>query len=233
MTIRTLPVHLSCPSGSLRRRVFVALLVSGAAQLAATPACGQQAGTIEGTVVAAEQPARRVLNRYAGSGNAAARVLQDVPRVAYLSGAPASGGGSASATIAQQDTAFAPALVIVPVGSAVAFPNRDAFFHNVFSFSPTKRFDLGRYRQGESKTVVFDRPGVVRVYCEVHQFMRSAVLVVENSYHALVDADGRFTIRGIPPGRYRLVVWDVERGDRVQDVDVPAGGTVRPRVELR
>ena len=132
----------------------------------------------------------------------------------------------------QQDTAFAPPVLVVPVGTAVEFPNRDPFFHNVFSYSSTKRFDLGRYPRGESRTVTFDRAGIVKVYCEIHQWMRSAVVVVENPFHAEVRADGGFTIPGVPPGRYKLAVWDFDRGQRVVDVTVPAQGAARVDVSL-
>jgi plastocyanin len=192
-------------------------------------------GTIMGTVTVPARPQRRTLNRYAGSGDAAARTLQEVPNVVYLEGvvrgAPAA--RAARYEVAQQDTAFAPALIIVPVGGTVSFPNRDPFFHNVFSYSPTKRFDLGRYARGESKSVEFDRAGVSKVYCEVHQYMRAAVVAVENPFHAIVSDDGRFTIAGVPAGSYRLVVWDIERRPQEVDVTVTAGGTARVDVALQ
>jgi hypothetical protein len=80
--------------------------------------------------------------------------------------------------------------------------------------------------------VAFDRPGVAKVYCEIHQWMRAAVVVVENPFHALVGPDGRFRIAGVPAGRYRLTVWDVDRGERTVDVVVPALGTARVRLRL-
>jgi plastocyanin len=192
-------------------------------------------GTIEGTVTLPDRPQRRTVNRYAGSGNAAARTLQAVPNVVYLEGA-VSGPARAAAgrhEVAQQDTAFAPAVLVVPVGTTVSFPNRDAFFHNVFSFSPTRRFDLGRYGRGESKDVVFDRPGVSKIYCEVHQYMRAAVVVVESPHYAVVGDDGRFVLRDVPAGTHRLVVWDIERRPQELEVTVTAGGTARVSVALQ
>ena len=129
--------------------------------------------------------------------------------------------------MAQQDTAFAPAMLVVPSGPVVSFPNRDPFFHNVFSYSTTQRFDLGRYPRGEAKTVRFDEPGVVKIYCEVHESMRSAVIVSENSYHAVVGADGSFTLEGVPAGTHRLVVWHVDLGATTTEVRVPEDGTAR------
>lgn len=225
-----------------RATILVPMLGLAVALCAAptAPAYGQPSGTgtIEGVVTMPEHAARRTLNRYAGSGDAAARALQAVPKVAYLAG-PVGGGAAparasaAGAQIAQRDTAFAPGAVIVPVDATVAFPNRDGFYHNVFSFSPTKRFDLGRYPRGESKSVVFDQAGVVKVYCEVHQFMRAAVIVVENPYHTEVGEDGRFAIRDVPAGTHRLIVWDIERKPQELSVTVSAGSVTRVQVAFR
>ena len=192
------------------------------------------AGTIEGRVRLSPAVPRRIANRYPGEGAAASHQVGAVPPVAYLVGRVAGGGDSRGERprLMQQDTSFRPAVLVVPVGTSVEFPNRDPFFHNVFSYSSTTRFDLGRYPRGESRTVVFDRPGIVKVYCEIHQWMRSAVLVVENPYHAQVAPDGRFTIDGVPPGRYRLAVWDFDRGQKMVDVTVPAAGVARVEVSL-
>lgn len=192
------------------------------------------AGTIEGRVTFSPMASRRVANRYPGDGGAASHQVGAVPAVAYVMG-PVAGSraeGGERPRLTQQDTSFRPPVLVVPVGTSVDFPNRDPFFHNVFSYSSTKRFDLGRYPRGESRTVVFDKPGIVKVYCEIHQWMRSAILVVENPYHAQIASDGRFTIQGVPAGRYRLAVWDFDRGQRIVDVTVPASGSARVNVNL-
>lgn len=152
----------------------------------------------------------------------------------YLRGSipGASPGGSGGAVMAQEDTTFAPPLLIVPVGTAVEFPNRDPFFHNVFSYSSARRFDLGRYPLGQSKSVTFGEPGIVKIYCEVHDFMRAAVVVVENPFHAVVDPDGAFSLEGVPPGRHTLIVWHADGGTEEVDVEVPDGGTARVTVDL-
>jgi plastocyanin len=235
MTMAPIRPTAAAPVPGMLIRTGLLLSVLAAAAPAAPALHAQATGSIEGVVSLREQPARRTLNRYAGSGNAAARSLQDVPVVAYLEGAfpGAAAPRPGAAEIAQRDTAFAPAVLVVPVGTTVAFPNRDPFFHNVFSYSPTKRFDLGRYSRGESKSVLFDRAGVSKVYCEVHQFMRSAVVVVENPHYAVVGADGRFMLRNVPAGEHRLVVWDIERRPQELMVTVPAGGAARVQVTLQ
>lgn len=200
--------------------------------MAPAPAAAQ-GGVIEGQVELSPRAARRVAPRYPGAAGGT-HVVGTVPPVAYIVGRVPGAAPAAAPRprLTQQDTAFRPALLVVPVGARVEFPNADPFFHNVFSYSPIKRFDLGRYPRGESRTVTFDRPGVAKVYCEIHQWMRAAVVVVENPFHAQVGADGRFRIAGVPPGRYRLTVWDVDRGERTVEVTVPAAQVARVNVRL-
>jgi plastocyanin len=217
----------------MTRRVPLFLLL--VAVLTVPPPAHAQAGRIEGQVELRVRPARRLPNRYPGGGAAPARPVQSVPAVVYLEGAIpgiATNAMARSATMAQHDTTFSPAAVVIPVGGTVVFPNEDPFFHNVFSYSTTERFDLGRYPRGESKTVEFDEPGVVKVYCEVHETMRAAVVVTENPFHAVVAADGAFTLTGVPPGRYSLVVWHVDLGEARAEVTVTAGGTARVALTL-
>jgi hypothetical protein len=176
-------------------------------------------------------PARRAAERYEGGpAPAAARPVQEIPAIVYLKGAVGSSLDRPRPRLMQQDTMFAPAALAVQVGTTVEFPNRDPFFHNVFSYSKAKRFDLGRYPRGESKSVRFDQSGTVKIYCEVHKSMRALVVVVPSPFHAVVDGHGRFSIDAVPPGRYELVVVDSDRGTRTADVTVRAGQTSRVTV---
>jgi plastocyanin len=176
---------------------------------------------------------RRVANRYLGEGGSAPRAVQRIPTVAYLDGPGTTDGGPARVRprVEQRDTTFVPAVVVVPPGAVVEFPNEDPFFHNVFSYSAVKRFDLGRYPKGESKSVGFSEPGIVKVYCEVHEFMRAVVIVTPSRFHAIVGADGRFVIPDVPPGSYTLVVWRPDREGRLP-VFVRPGAPTRVTVAL-
>lgn len=217
----------------LRSALLLLAVLSGVSGARPAPR-PQAAGTIEGRVVLKALPPKRVATRYAGSGPGAGGRVQEIPAVVYLRGdaLKASAPPATRARMAQRDTTFVPALVVITAGSSVEFPNRDPFFHNVFSYSKTKRFDLGRYPDPEAKTVTFDRPGIVNVFCEIHRSMRGVILVLDNPYFATVAADGSFRIAGVPPGKYELVAWHPDRGERKQPVTVPAAGTVRVNASL-
>jgi plastocyanin len=193
----------------------------------------QAVGVIEGTVGLSPPPPRRTANRYPG-GAAEVHAIQQLPAVAYLVGSlPAYAGGSANrTTMEQRDTAFAPPVVAVRAGGVVSFPNGDPFFHNVFSYSTAQRFDLGRYPRGESKDVTFPEPGIVELFCEVHEFMRGAILVTENPHHAMVGADGTFRITGVPAGEHTIAFWHPDHEPVERHVTVTDGGTARIEVEL-
>jgi len=133
----------------------------------------------------------------------------------------------------QRDTTFVPSVLAARVGSAVTFPNGDPFFHNVFSYSSAARFDLGRYPQGESKEVRFTEPGVVEVFCEVHEFMRGAIIVTENGFHAVVGTDGSFRMSGVPPGTHTIAFWHPDHRPLERTVSVTAGSVARIEVEMR
>ena len=130
------------------------------------------------------------------------------------------------AVLDQRNQTFLPYVLAIPVGTTVDFPNRDSTYHNVFSLSKTQRFDLGRYARGDSRSVRFDRPGVVRVFCEIHSHMSAFILVFAHRYFATTDPEGRYRILGIPEGEYRLVVWYDGRERETRPVRVVRGAAV-------
>ena len=111
------------------------------------------------------------------------------------------------AVLRQKNKAFEPHLLVVTKGSTVQFPNLDPWFHNVFSLFNGKKFDLGLYEAGTTRTVHFDREGVSYIFCNIHPEMSAVVVVVPSPYYVVVAKDGEFSIAGVPPGRYRLHLW--------------------------
>lgn len=114
---------------------------------------------------------------------------------------------SSAVTIEQRGRRFVPELVAVTAGQEITFPNRDAFLHNVFSSSSTRPFDLGSYKQGESKKKGFPKPGVVDVYCNIHPEMAATILVLPNRKFARVDGTGRYVIEGLPKGKWQAFAY--------------------------
>jgi len=112
------------------------------------------------------------------------------------------------AVLTQKNKAFEPHLLVVTRGSTVDFPNRDPWFHNVFSLFDGKRFDLGLYEAGSSRTVHFDRDGISFIFCNIHPEMSAIVVVLGTPYYATTNARGEFAIAAVPPGRYTLHVWN-------------------------
>ena len=129
--------------------------------------------------------------------------------------------------IAQRDEQFHPPVVAVTTGSTVDFPNEDPYFHNVFSLSRTATFDLGRYRSGQSKSRTLTKPGIVKVFCHLHAQMNAAIMVLDHAWFSVPDADGSFTIRGIPSGQHTIVAWHERIGERRDPVTVTPGGTTQ------
>ena len=134
--------------------------------------------------------------------------------------------------MASRDKRFEPRVLAVPQGSAVVFPNYDKIFHNVFSLSEASPFDLGLYRNGAARTTRFEKPGVVRVYCNIHPQMAAYVVVLDGSLYAQTGKEGLAVLPGVPAGRQTLKVWEERGGEWSGTVVVPADGTAEITVPL-
>ena len=146
--------------------------------------------------------------------------------VIYLEGPGPTGVDSASPgpfTIQQLDRRFTPDLIVVPVGSAVSFPNMDPIFHNIFSLSKPKTFDLGSYDKGQTREVAFPKPGIVDVYCRLHPNMAATIVVTPNRWYARSDRSGQFEIQNVPPGKYTIVAWHKSAGFFRKSIVVESG----------
>ncbi len=164
----------------------------------------------------------------AAAGAAGPRDVPDLRRgVVYLETAPQAAFEErepARAIMDQRNERFVPHVLAVMVGTVVDFPNSDLTYHNVFSLSRAKRFDLGRYAAGKSKGVRMDRPGVVRVFCDIHSHMNAFVLVFNHPYFDVTTEDGRFELPSLPAGTYTLVGWYEGEARITRPVIVPPGG---------
>jgi plastocyanin len=128
------------------------------------------------------------------------------------------------ARIDQRNETFMPHVLAIVAGTTVDFPNSDLTYHNVFSLSRPKSFDLGRYAVGKSKSVRFDRPGIVRVFCEIHSHMSAFILVFAHRYFAVTEPDGTFRLDNVPPGTYSAFVWNEAMPLESKRVTVPESG---------
>ena len=128
--------------------------------------------------------------------------------------------------LGQKNLQFAPALLPIQKGTVVEFPNYDDLYHNVFSYSKTKRFDLGRYRKDERPAAqLFDKPGVVKLNCEIHEHMRGIILVLDTPHFTKTDTNGHFRLEGLPAGRFTLKAWLNEKTSLQREVELEAGKT--------
>ena len=143
----------------------------------------------------------------------------------YLEGRfPADGASSERvATMEQVNRRFSPETLVIQAGSKVSFPNDDPIFHNVFSLSGPKTFDLGNYPKGDTRLVTFPEPGIVYVNCHLHPNMSAAIVVAPNKWYTKADRDGHFVLKDVPPGKYTVVAWHKTAGFFRQQVDIAAG----------
>ena len=121
--------------------------------------------------------------------------------------APATAEKPSRVVLDQRNLMFVPHVLVVRVGTAVEFPNNDKVFHNVFSFRDGKKFDLGMYPKGMSKRIVFDKPGLARLFCNIHPNMAAYVMAVDTAYFAVSDEQGTFSVAGVPAGTYTYHAW--------------------------
>jgi len=134
--------------------------------------------------------------------------------------------------IRQRDQTFLPELTVLVKGATIDFPNEDRVFHNVFSLSEAAKFDLGLYKQGESKSITFRRTGVVDLYCNIHPEMVAKILVVDTPFFAITGADGRFRLDGVPAGVYPVVAWQAHGPPFRGEVTVTAGANAALDIKL-
>jgi plastocyanin len=128
--------------------------------------------------------------------------LESAPRGAFEQAEPG------RASMDQRNETFVPHVLAITTGTQVDFPNSDRIYHNVFSLSKTARFDLGRYAVGNSKSVRFDRPGIVRVFCDIHSHMNAFILVFSHRFFTLSDVEGRYRLDNVPVGTYNVIAWN-------------------------
>ncbi len=128
--------------------------------------------------------------------------------------------------IDQKNEQFIPHILAIQTGTEVRFLNSDSIYHNVFSLSPAKTFDLGKYPRGTYRSVVFDKPGIVKVYCDIHTHMSAYVIVLKTPFFDTTDEQGNFEIKNLPPGRYALKLWSGNWPIKSQNVTIKSGETV-------
>src|SRR5579871_796760 len=204
-------------------------------------AVGARAETITGTILIKKRltrpsvtPAVSVYQRgttvQLGSDADQDPILLERSRVVvYLEGstpAPANLEPADSFEIKQLDRRFLPDLVVVPVGSTVSFPNMDPIFHNIFSLSRPKEFDLGSYDKGQTRKVHFPKAGIVEVYCHLHPNMEATIVVTPNRWYAQPNRSGQYQIADVPPGEYTLVAWHKSAGFFRRKILIQAGHDV-------
>jgi plastocyanin len=185
--------------------------------------------TLEGHVVLPKSRFAPVMNqRYEVVTKGGVISVNPPIAVVYLEGSFPKPSSLPVKQMAQKDLAFVPMLLPVQTGTKVEFPNFDNTYHNIFSYSPAKRFDLGRYRSDERPipSEVFDVPGLVTLRCDIHEHMRGIILVLDTPYFVLSDTDGNYRLSGLPAGHYTLKAWLDSKTTREHPVELKSDTTL-------
>lgn len=200
---------------------------------APTPETAQIRGVIHITKRLTKRPVAQVANAYhrgvtVQPPSAAENFIHaELDRVAiYLESEQPLPTKTVAATLNQKDRRFVEDTVVIPTGSSVSFPNLDPVFHNVFSLSRAKSFDLGNYPQNETRIVTFSKPGIVSVFCHLHPNMSATIVVTPNRWAVKPGRGGEYVLSGVPAGNYTLVVWHKSAGFFRAPVTVAGGQTL-------
>ncbi len=198
--------------------------------LAAVPLpLARSAAVVEGHIALSRQPTAPVMSKRYEIVTKGGILSTNPPiAVVYLEGTFPRPATLPVLQMAQKDLLFQPMLLPVRAGSTVEFPNLDDTYHNIFSYSPAKRFDLGRYRQDERPipTIVFDQPGLVVLRCDIHEHMRGLILVLDTPYFVQTAPDGRYRLEGLPAGNFVLKVWLDSKTTLERPVELRDGETL-------
>lgn len=227
------------PAPRVRRAVAVKaaalLLVVGGWAAAVAPV---RAARVTGTVTGGPPPlVERESDGYGKFRRAAGRGGQPIPQpliviLSPLGDVPLPPPPAGHPVMNQVDESFVPRALVVRTGATVDFLNSDAFYHNVFSISAPRKFDLGRYRRGVSRSVEFPTPGVVKLFCEIHPGMIGYILVTDSPFHASAGPDGDYEIDDVPPGEYRVTLWHERLKEPVAVTSAPVGPGAETRLDL-
>jgi len=226
---KTLPLRLA----------ILAALVLGAAPLPGYgPVNAARNGAITGRVDLRRPPV--AVGRRPGVSDLGTPTLQPMAEpqmsVVYLEVAPRGAfeqNETTRAVMDQRNETFVPHVLAITTGTTVEFPNSDRIYHNVFSLSKTRPFDLGRYAVGRSKSVRFERPGIVRVFCDIHSHMSAFILVFSHPFFAMTDAEGRYRIENVPPGSYGVIAWNEGTSSEARPIAVADGGVAELDFSIR
>jgi len=214
----------------LLSRTLTTVLLPLGLLLATVPAIVRAQASIEGKVALPKAAPSVVVNKRYSIVTKNGIVSTNPPlAVVYLEGSFPRPMPSPVAQMAQKDLAFVPMLLPVQIGTKVEFPNQDDTYHNIFSYSTPKRFDLGRYRADERPVPfqVFDVPGLVTLHCDIHEHMRGLILVLGTPYFVVTGEDGSYRLSGLPPGRYTLKAWLNSKTTLEHQVELQNGSVTR------